>query len=942
MKSRRLLLVVVAFAVSVGLLPVTALAVNTPQAVIVSDNPVNWTPDVLDGVVNAIVQIGDTVVVGGEFTQVRAAGSSTILSRTNLFAFNATTGTISTTFAPVLDQKVLALLAAPDGTVYAGGAFNSVNGLNRRKIVKLNVTTGQVVTAFQANAGGWIHDIGISGNRLFVGGSFTAIRGAPVQGLAALNPTTGVVDMSYLNFTFTDPRVAGSERVQKFDISPDGSRLVVIGNFTRVSGSDRKQIAIFDLGPTSATLADWHTDMFPQVIPNSTTSWCSQTYDTYMRDVDISPDGSYFIVGTTGAFRANRLCDTTSRWATFATGSNLTPTWVSWTGGDSLTAVAVTGTAVYVGGHQRWHNNPYRGDSAGPGAVERSGIAALDPVNGMPFTWNPGRSRGKGVFALHSTPQGLWVGSDTDLFANETRRKIAFLPVAGGTTPPTVQPSVLPGDLHNLEMAGNMVRRLYDGVTFGPRATVPTGIDWSQARGVFVLNDQLYMGWSDGRLYRRSFDGTNVGPAAQLDLHGLEGQPPFGFNIPGTTTRIPAFTTHLQNATGMFFDGNRIYYTVSGEPRLYYRYFTPESEIVGASLFVASTSADGIDWANVRGMTLASGQLYLASSLGVLSRVTFANGVPSGTPTAIGGPAIDGYDWASRGMFVLGQTPASDTTPPSQPGKPVGTSTSGSSIALTWAASTDNVSSQLTYGIYRDGGATPVGTVVSSSAGTVAFTDSGLAQGSTHTYRVDATDEAGNTSPLSVPSDPVATPSALFADDFSSGGFGAWTTVTRLTIDPAAGSAAPPSARGSVAGQSAFAAVNLASPAATVCMSLALSIESQAAEPVVVMRLRTAANGPVARVFLNANRALVVKSDVASVQQTSSSGSLTPGWHTVELCGTVGTSSTWDLLLDGGVVLNDWTANTGTSPVARVEIGDTSARTWTINYDDVVVDSEVG
>ncbi len=35
---------------------------------------------------------------------------------------------------------------------------------------------------------------------------------------------------------------------------------------------------------------------------------------------------------------------------------------------------------------------------------------------------------------------------------------------------------------------------------------------------------------------------------------------------------------------------------------------------------------------------------------------------------------------------------------------------------------------------------------------------------------------------------------------------------------------------------------------------------------------------------------------------------------------------------------HDWVANTGTTPIGRVQIGDSVNKTWTINYDNVVVD----
>ena len=69
----------VAVAVAVSALALgapAALAVSVPHSVIVSANPADTTPHVLDGQVMAIVQIGDTVFVGGEFSQVERAGTT--------------------------------------------------------------------------------------------------------------------------------------------------------------------------------------------------------------------------------------------------------------------------------------------------------------------------------------------------------------------------------------------------------------------------------------------------------------------------------------------------------------------------------------------------------------------------------------------------------------------------------------------------------------------------------------------------------------------------------------------------------------------------------------------------------------------------------------------------------------------------------------------------
>ena len=123
------------------------------------------------------------------------------------------------------------------------------------------------------------------------------------------------------------------------------------------------------------------------------------------------------------------MCDAAARFETANVSANAAPTWINWTGGDSLFSVAITGPAVYVGGHQRWLDNPQGFDSAGPGAVSRPGIGAINPVTGRALAWNPTKSRNHGTMVLYATPQGLWVGSDGEEFGHEDHAGIGFAPL---------------------------------------------------------------------------------------------------------------------------------------------------------------------------------------------------------------------------------------------------------------------------------------------------------------------------------------------------------------------------------------------------------------------------------------------------------------------------------------------------------------------------------
>jgi hypothetical protein len=121
------------------------------------------------------------------------------------------------------------------------------------------------------------------------------------------------------------------------------------------------------------------------------------------------------------------MCDTATRFENVDASEDWT--WVQRTGGDTLYSVAATGAAVYVGGHQRWLDNPYGEDFKGPGAVDRPGVGALDPSTGKALAWNPTTSLGAGMREITVTPDGVWFGDDAKRFHTEWRWGIAYCPL---------------------------------------------------------------------------------------------------------------------------------------------------------------------------------------------------------------------------------------------------------------------------------------------------------------------------------------------------------------------------------------------------------------------------------------------------------------------------------------------------------------------------------
>ena len=415
---RRLISVVAVTVVAAAatLTTLTPALSDDAQTKVVSANPVDSTPHALDGTVYAFTEVGTRVFVGGSFTKIKNAGSSTTINQKNLFAFDRSTGKIDTTFRPTLNSAVYALAPGPSGSVFAGGLFSTVNGATNRGLVRLS-SAGNRSGTFGISSG-YVRDLITRGNQLYVGGAFSTVNGVARSRLARLDATTGAVD-SKLKFTFSDPINGGALKVYDMALSPDGTKLVATGSFTKVNGSTRMQVAMFN---TSGTLSSWATSRYGAVCNNV-------AYDSYIRDVDFDPTGKYFVIVTTGGpFGNTTLCDSAARWDAAKTGSGQQPQWANWTGGDTLLSVSCTGVAVYVGGHQRWLDNPLGHDTAGPGAVSRPGIGAINQTTGKALSWNPTRTRGHGVETLDAYAGGLLVGSDTEELGHEYHARLGMFP----------------------------------------------------------------------------------------------------------------------------------------------------------------------------------------------------------------------------------------------------------------------------------------------------------------------------------------------------------------------------------------------------------------------------------------------------------------------------------------------------------------------------------
>ncbi len=285
----------------------------------------------IDGVVWAQTVVGNKVYATGKFSQARPAGAAAGTNetpRSNILAYDITTGALDTAFAPSLNAQGLAIAASADGTrIFVGGDFTSVDGTARYRIVALDATTGAVVANFPAKADAQVRALTVSGNTLYAGGSFSTASGQARSRLAAFDATTGAL-LSWA------PTV--DQSVLALTAVPGKGQVVIGGRFTTLNGATALGSGAVD-ATTGANLP-WAVN---QVVKNygadagiySLTTDGDQVYGT----------GYGYLVNNDPTTKANLE----NTFAAKATGGDLV--WVSGCRGDTYGSAAVNGVLYNVG-----------------------------------------------------------------------------------------------------------------------------------------------------------------------------------------------------------------------------------------------------------------------------------------------------------------------------------------------------------------------------------------------------------------------------------------------------------------------------------------------------------------------------------------------------------------------------------------------------------------
>jgi uncharacterized delta-60 repeat protein len=345
----------------------------------------SFNPNASDGVLSIAVQADGKVVAGGAFTSIGGQMRNHIARLETDGRLDRTLDSLSPSHASNSTYVIISAVQ-PDGKILIGGSFDTILGVARNNIARLN-PDATLDTAFDPNADSFIHSIAVQADgKILVAGSFTSVGGWTRNRVARLH-SDGTLDTAF------DP--SADNQVNAVAVQADG-KILVGGFFTSIGGQARNRIARIDAMTGLADSFD----------PNANGA---------VHSFAVQPDGKILIGGqfsganSIGGQRRNgiaRLDGTTGLADSF--NPDAQPGSVDSIALQADGRILAGGTFNTIGG--QW----------------RSCIARLDSTTGLADTFNPSASSDVASIAVQADGKIL-VGGIFDRIGGQTHNCIARL-----------------------------------------------------------------------------------------------------------------------------------------------------------------------------------------------------------------------------------------------------------------------------------------------------------------------------------------------------------------------------------------------------------------------------------------------------------------------------------------------------------------------------------
>lgn len=371
----------------------------------------------VDGRVRKIVQTDTAIYLGGSFNNLLGPNGE-VLPRSNAAALDPVTGE-PLPFAPNPNNAVWAMALSPDGSsLYLGGDFTKVAGVNRKRLAKVNTTTGAVST-WRVDANSQVQAIATRHDTVYVGGEFTLLGTTPRTRLAALDAATGAVSTTWL--------ASADAMVHDLEFSVDGSRLFAGGLFTSVSGSlGNTQRRLTSLNPVTGTFQPWASH---------------PGYEVF--DVEATRTQVFAAAGGSGGHTMGY------------DGSTGALQWSAFSDGDAV-GVELQNGVLYAGGHfTKWNG------------LAASHLIALNPATGAKLTWTVKINTALGIHSMDSHDGHLAIGGDFTKVNSLARMRIARFTEPADGDPPTA-----PGEPTGVSNTPTSIDLTWAGSTDNAAATI--------------------------------------------------------------------------------------------------------------------------------------------------------------------------------------------------------------------------------------------------------------------------------------------------------------------------------------------------------------------------------------------------------------------------------------------------------------------------------------